>query len=88
MFVEWLSKWFEDFQSLIEKEPENVYKKESGDVEASQCIINTTIRQRFQAKPGCQEWVTVVECICADGSSLSPLCHIQGREFVTSIGTS
>ena len=31
-----------------------------------------TIRQKFQAKPGRQEWVTSVECICADGSSLPP----------------
>jgi hypothetical protein len=29
-----------------------------GDVEASQRIINATIRQAFQAKPGRQEWVT------------------------------
>ena len=33
-----------------------------GDVEASERIINVNIRQRFQAKPGRQEWVTAVEC--------------------------
>src|SRR5579859_4618512 len=76
-----LTKWFEDLKSVIEKEnikSENIYNMDEsgfaiGDVEASQRIINVTIRQRFQAKPGRQEWVTAVECICADGSSLPPL---------------
>ncbi len=57
-----------------------------GDIEASQRIINATIRQRFQAKPGRQEWVTAIECICADGSSLPPLIIFKG-ESITSMGT-
>ena len=48
-----------------------------GEVEASKCIINAQIRQRFQkAKPG---RVTSVECICADGTAL-PLLLIFKAE--------
>jgi len=57
-----------------------------GDIEASQHIINATIHQRFQAKPGRQEWVTAIECICADGSSLPPLIIFKG-ESIMSMGT-
>jgi hypothetical protein len=36
-------------------------------------LVRTDIRQKFQAKPGRQEWVTVVEYICADGRLVPPL---------------
>ena len=79
--VERLTKWFEDLQSIINKydiEPGNLYNMDEsgfaiGDIEASQRIINATIRQAFQAKPGRQEWVTAIECVSADGTSLPPL---------------
>jgi len=79
--LEWLKKWFENLWSVIDKEKiesENIYNiNESGfaigDVEASQRIINAAICQKFQAKPGRQEWVTAIECICADGTSIPPL---------------
>lgn len=84
-----LMKWFDDLESVIEEhniEPRNVYNMDEsgfaiGDVEASQCIINATIRQQFQAKPGRQEWVTAVECICADGSSIPPLIIFKGENL-------
>ena len=52
-----------------------------GNVKASQHIINSTIRQKFQAKPGRQEWVTTVECMCADRSSLPPLILFKGENM-------
>jgi hypothetical protein len=36
---------------------------QAGEIEATKCIINATIHQQFQSKPGRQEWVTSVECI-------------------------
>ena len=74
---------------MIDKEnieSENVYNMdESGfaisDVEASQYIINAAIRQKFQAKPGRQEWVMAIECICVDGTSIPPL--IMRKSFST-----
>jgi len=87
--VKCLEKWFEDLQCIIDKhniEPKNIYNMDEsgfaiGDVEASQCIINATIRQRFQAKPGRQEWVTAIESICADGSSLPPFIIFKGENL-------
>jgi Tc5 transposase DNA-binding domain len=76
--VDRLTKWFEDLQRVIKEykiEPGNLYNMDEsrfaiGDIEASQRIINATIRQAFQEKPGRQEWVTSIECVCADGKSL------------------
>jgi len=87
--VERLVKWFEDLRRVIEEhniEPKNIYNMDEsgfaiGDVEASQRIINVTIRQRFQAKPGRQEWVTAIECICADGSFLPPFVIFKGENL-------
>jgi Tc5 transposase DNA-binding domain/helix-turn-helix, Psq domain len=87
--VERLIKWFEDLRRVVEGhniESKNIYNMDEsgfaiGDVEASQRIINATIRQQFQAKPGRQEWVTAVECICADGNALSPLIIFKGEKL-------
>ena len=87
--VERLTKWFEDLQRVIEEygiELKDIYNLDEsgfamGDIEASQRIINATIRQSFQAKPGRQEWVTALECICADGSSLPPLIIFKGENL-------
>ena len=84
-----LAKWFQDLQNVIDEhniEPHNLYNMDEsgfaiGDVEASQRIINAEIRQKFQAKPGRQEWVTAVECICADGSFVPPLIIFKGKKL-------
>jgi DDE superfamily endonuclease len=39
----------------------------------SRVIINTAVPQNYKAEPGRQEWITVIECVCADGSSIEPL---------------
>jgi len=38
-----------------------------------QIVIDTEVKQKYQAEPGRQEWVTVMDYICADGSSISSL---------------
>lgn len=85
--VERLIKWFEDLDSIIKEyniEPENIYDMDEsgfaiGDIEASQRIINVETHQQFQAKPGRQEWITGVECICADGTFVPPLIIFKGE---------
>jgi hypothetical protein len=87
--AERLTRWFEDLQKIIEEhniESCNLYNMDGsgfaiGDIDTSQSIINATIRQRFQAKPGRQEWVTVVECICMDGSFIPPLVIFKGEKL-------
>ena len=76
-----LKQWFEDLQSIITEfniKVENIYNMDEsgfaiGDIEASIRIIDKTIHQKFQAKPGHQEWVTAIKCICANEIFLSPL---------------
>jgi hypothetical protein len=82
-----ISKFFDELKRVVEEYDitiENIYNMDEsgfaiGEIEASKCIINTHIRQRLQAKPGRQEWVTTVECICADGTSI-PLLVIFKAE--------
>src|SRR5271170_1284879 len=38
----------------------------------------------IQAEPGRQEWITVIECICADGSIILPMVIFKGKNLMTS----
>ena len=40
------------------------------------------IRQQFQAKLGHQEWVTSIECICVDGTLISPLIIFKAENLL------
>ena len=70
--------WLNTTRQTIEEDqvdPQNIYNMdESGFAIGSNLgacvIVNAQIRSQFQAQPGRQEWVTVVECICGDGSVL------------------
>jgi len=84
-----IAKFFEDLSNVIKEyniTPENEYNMDEsgyamGKIEASKCIINSRIRQQLQAKPGRQEWVSTVECICADGSSIPPLVIFKAENL-------
>jgi hypothetical protein len=51
-----------------------------GEIAAIKCIIHANIYQQFQNKPGRQEWMTSVECICTDGIALPPLIIFKGEK--------
>jgi len=84
-----LTHWFTELEKAVQKyniKPENMYNMDEsgfaiGEKEATRCIINAKIRQQFQAKPGRQEWVTAVECICADGTSIPPLIIFRAESL-------
>jgi len=86
-----LKRWFDDLGKVLTEfniKPENIYNMDEsgfaiGEKEAGRCIINANIRQQFQAKPGRQEWVSVVECICADGSIVPPLVIFKAEKLST-----
>ena len=88
--VEDLEKWFTELAALAEKydiQPGNIYNMDEsgfnvGNFEARQVIVDTSVQSRYQAQAGWQEWVTAVECICADGSSVPPLIIFTGETFV------
>src|SRR5947209_19086284 len=34
--------------------------------QASYVVVDSSLHRKYQAEPGRQEWITVIECICAD----------------------
>jgi len=86
-----LQCWFDDLKKVLAEfdiKPENIYNMDEsgfaiGEKEAGRVIIDARIRQKFQAKPGRQEWVTVVECVCADGSFVPPLVIFKAENLST-----
>jgi hypothetical protein len=79
--------FFNEFECVVTEygiDLENIYNFDEsgfaqGMTETNNVIINVNARILFQAQQGRQEWTTVVECICADGSSVptSPACYLQ-----------
>ena len=47
----------------------------------SYVIVNSTTRKAYKSQPGRQEWITVIECICADGTSIAPLLIYKGESL-------
>jgi DDE superfamily endonuclease/Tc5 transposase DNA-binding domain/helix-turn-helix, Psq domain len=86
-----LQQYFDELEKVVAEYkilPKDKYNMDEsgyaiGEIEASKCIINANIRQQFQSKPGRQEWVTSVECICADGTALPPLIIFKGTKLST-----
>jgi hypothetical protein len=89
--VEALTRWFDSFAEANREYnilQENTYNMDEsgfsiGTIEASKVIINREIREYYQSQPGRQEWVTSVECICADGSFVPPLLIFCAENFST-----
>ena len=87
-----LQNWFDAFETVVINDdnvlPENVYNMDEsgfsiGTINASRVIVNTQIGQRYQANPGRQEWVSAVECICMDGTSISPMIIFKGEKLLS-----
>lgn len=49
-------------------------------------VVDSRLRKKFQAKPGRQEWITDVECICTDGTTIPPLVQVifKGENLMSS----
>ena len=52
-----------------------------GSVQAGRVLIDSRVRAQFQAQPGRQEWITVIECICVDGTVIPPLVIFKGANI-------
>ena len=55
-----------------------------GVLQWSYVVINKDSKTRYKAQPGRQEWVSVVECICADGGSITPFIILKGKKVTSS----
>jgi hypothetical protein len=69
--------------------PENMYNMDEtgfsiGSTQAAYIVVDDPVKSQFQAQPGRQEWVTVLECICGDGSSVAPLVIFKAENGSTS----
>ena len=86
-----LQQWFADLEEVVVKyniKPKNTYNMDEtgfaiGVKEAGRCIINAQVHQKYQATPGRQEWVSVVECVCADGTVPPPLVIFMAEKLST-----
>lgn len=86
-----IENWFEVITSLMKEygiRREDVYNMDEsgygiGTHESSRVIIDSSLRTRYQAQPGRQEWVSTVECICADGTSIPPLIIFKGAYLLS-----
>jgi predicted transcriptional regulator len=87
-----LKGWFDAYKSLITElkiETYNTYNMdETGfsirTMQSTRIIVDSTLRTRFQAHPGRQEWVSAVECICIDGTAIDPLIIFKGQNILQS----
>jgi len=87
--VERLQQWFANMEKVVAEyhiKPKHMYNMDQtgfaiGEKEAGRYIINAQIHQKYQAKPGHQEWVSVMECIYADGTVIPPLVIFKAENF-------
>jgi hypothetical protein len=53
-----------------------------GTMQSTRIIVDSTLRMRFQAHLGRQEWVSTVKCICRDGTAIDPLIIFKGQNVL------
>jgi hypothetical protein len=84
-----IEHWFTILHQTIDEEKitwENVYNADEsgfgiGKKRATHVIIDIELKEAYQAEPGCQEWVTVMECTYVDGSFIPPLIIFKGENL-------
>jgi hypothetical protein len=84
-------RWLNRFRKIVDEyqvDPRNIYNMDEsvfaiGSTQAACVIIDAWIRSQFQAQPGRQEWVTVLECIWGDGSVIDSLVIFRGANLNT-----
>ena len=55
-----------------------------GTTQTSNVVVDTVIDQIYEAQPGRQEWITVIECISAIGEKIPPYVIFKGQNLMTS----
>jgi hypothetical protein len=85
-----LNAWFDAYKKVVQDckiTQGNTYNMDEsgfsiGTMESTLIILDSTLRTKHQAHPGRQEWVSMVECICADGTILPPLGIFKGKNVL------
>jgi len=84
--------WFDAFKDIVGRmniDVKNIYNMDEtgfsiGTMESTRIIVDSTYRTRHQAHPGRQEWISVVECVCADYTTLDPFVIFKGQNVLQS----
>ena len=82
-----LMRWFNESKRVIEEENillEDIYNMDKtgfalGTLAQTRVIVNKRCGTRYRASPGNQERLTIIECICADGATISPFVIFTGK---------
>jgi hypothetical protein len=85
-----LDTWFDVYKKVVQEQrikPGNTYNmNESGfsirTIESTRIIIDSTLCTKHQAHPGRQKWVSIVKCICGDGTDIPPLRIFKGKNIL------
>jgi len=87
-----IEEWFDQFMEAIAGHQildENKYNMDEtgnsiGAIKGAHVVVDKTLQTKYQAHPGRQEWVTVIECVSADGQSIPPLIIFKGKNVLSS----
>jgi SH3-like domain-containing protein len=52
-----------------------------GSIRAAQVVVNKTLKTKYHANPGRQEWTSVLECVSADGKTIPPFIILKGEKI-------
>jgi len=82
-------RWFNEFKCVVgeyEVDMKNIYNMDEmgfsiGTMQASSIIIDKKMHTQFQASPGRQEWISIVECVSMDGRAIPPLVIFKGERL-------
>src|SRR5947207_13579316 len=83
------NQWFNSFKEVKDEfkiKDENIYNIDEtgstlGTVNVTQLIIDKSVGSEYQKEPGWQEWIMVIECICADGTGVAPVVIFKCTGF-------
>ena len=83
------NRWFDAFKEVKDEfkiKDANIYNMDEtgsalGTVNATRVIIDKSVGSEYQKEPGRQEWITVIECICADGTTIAPMVIFKGESL-------
>ncbi|KAF4621713.1 hypothetical protein G7Y89_g14491 [Cudoniella acicularis] len=69
-------------------EPCNIYNMDEtgfavGETQSTRIIVDSTMKSNWKITAGNQEWITVLECINADGGALSPMIIFKAKNTNT-----
>ena len=54
-----------------------------GTAQTSNCVVDISASKAYEAQPGRQEWVTVIECVSTTGKEIPPYIIFKGQKLMS-----